>query len=122
MRVLVCGSRDWYDSFPVWTFLDGLVSRLEPEPLVVIQGEARRVDRIAAEWATVNAIRCMGYPPDWATYGKRAGNIRNQQMLDEGHPDLVLAFRSEGESPGTDMMIELARKANVPTYVIRRAS
>lgn len=26
-------------------------------------------------------------------YGKAAGAIRNQQMLDEGKPDLVVAFK-----------------------------
>lgn len=43
--------------------------------------------------------------------------MRNQRMLDEAAPDLVLAFRNEGRSRGTDDMVRRAKKAGVPTVV-----
>ena len=42
------------------------------------------------------------YPADWDKFGRAAGPIRNQQMLDEGKPN----------------MINKAKKANIPTYEI----
>jgi hypothetical protein len=47
--------------------------------------------------------------------------LRNVQMLEEGHPDLVLAFSDNlEESKGTAMMVKLAKDAGVPVYVIGR--
>ena len=58
------------------------------------------------------------YPADWTRYGYAAGPIRNQQMLDEGRPSLVLAFHNDFEhSKGTKDMIDKARKANIPAIL-----
>ena len=51
------------------------------------------------------------YPADWDTYGKRAGVIRNAQMLDKG-ADLVIAFW-DGSSPGTKDMMTRTKRAGV---------
>ena len=92
--------------------------------LTVIHGGARGADELGRKWAEQDdsdtPVSIEAFPADWDRYGKRAGYIRNQQMLDEGKPDIVLAFRSEGESKGTDMMIDLARKAGVPVYVVTK--
>lgn len=50
------------------------------------------------------------FPADWNKYGKRAGYIRNKQMLEEGKPDIVLAFPG---GKGTAMMVRLAKEAGV---------
>lgn len=118
-RILVCGSRTWQEALAIWTILDGLNSRPD-EQVVVIHGDANGADTVAAEWAMVRDAEVEAYPADWDRYGKRAGYVRNQQMLDEGKPDMVWAFRSKGESKGTDMMIDLARDAGITTYVVTR--
>ena len=124
MRVLVCGSRTWTDTFSVWTTLDGVLYRDETarEDTVLITGGAKGADRCAYEWGMCRIWEenNLEFPANWEKQGKRAGYIRNQQMLDEGKPDVVFAFRSEGESRGTDMMIELASKAGVPVYVVTK--
>lgn len=89
-----------------------------PGEVVLIHGDAKGADTVAAEWAMVRDASVESYPADWDRHGKRAGYVRNQQMLDEGKPDMVWAFRSAGESKGTDMMIDLARKAGITTYVV----
>jgi len=82
------------------------------DELTIIEGECPTgVDQIAVEWAVVNWTGLKGYPADWIQYGKRAGYIRNQQMLTEGKPDLVVAFPG---GRGTKMMVSLAEKAGVP--------
>ena len=47
---------------------------------------------------------------DWKKYGKKAGPLRNQQMLEEGKPDLVVAFPGGN---GTADMVRRAKKANI---------
>ena len=131
MRVLVCGSRDWDDREAVGVVLDGYLDRAVAnfDDLVVIEGGATGADRCAAEWyggqvdgqhAIHDLVRHESYPADWDRHGKAAGPIRNQQMLDEGKPDIVWAFKSKPESRGTDHMISIARKAGIPVYVVLR--
>jgi hypothetical protein len=50
------------------------------------------------------------YKAEWDKHGRAAGPIRNQQMLDDGKPDLVLAFAG---GRGTDDMCRRAREAGI---------
>lgn len=59
----------------------------------------------------------LQFKADWKRWGKAAGFMRNQQMLDEGKPDLVIAFW-DGYSRGTLHMIQLATRAGVPVDVV----
>lgn len=47
---------------------------------------------------------------DWEDLGRKAGPIRNQRMLDDGRPELVVAFPG---GPGTAHMCRIAREAGV---------
>lgn len=57
-----------------------------------------------------------GVFPRSATNGKAAGPIRNQRMLDEGKPDLVVAFPG---GRGTADMVRRAKAAGVPVRLNR---
>lgn len=118
MKVLVCGPRDWGSKSTV-SQVSKRLDALRDDELVIIHGNARGVDRIAMLWATMNSVREHPFPADCHTYGKAAGPIRNQNMLDFGKPDLVIAFQPKGsKTPGTQDMIRRARAAKVPTEVI----
>ena len=55
------------------------------------------------------------YPADWTRYGKPAGPIRNRQMLNEGKPDMVIAFHDDlSVSVGTKDMVDIANAAGLP--------
>lgn len=115
MRILVCGHRE----FDRWQLLlETLAPYQEIEGLVIIEGEAKGADFLARVWAKWLGHEYEAYPADWKTYGKKAGPIRNTQMLREGKPDLVIAFLAEG-SVGTKDMINQSEKAGVPVKVIR---
>lgn len=112
MRVLICGGREFKD--------EGFVARWLTERFfhsdgkivtAVIHGFARGVDAFADTWAVLNYISVETYPARWDEHGKAAGPIRNQQMLDEGKPDLVIAFPG---GTGTADMVAKARKAGIP--------
>ena len=122
MRVLVCGDREYLDYISVHNVLKHLVEDfIETTPgatiddFVVIQGGAKGADFLAKVWCYCYTggwfkLRCEEYPANWKKYGKGAGPIRNQQMLDEGKPDLVVAFPG---NDGTADMVARAKEAGV---------
>lgn len=67
----------------------------EHEFAVLIDGDARGADRLAGEWARARGIENLKFVADWAGQGRAAGPIRNERMLREGKPDLVIVFRAE---------------------------
>jgi len=108
MRVLVCGGRDFSDRGAIHKALNDL-SRAEVID-AVIEGDAHGADRIAGYWARQRGITNLKFKADWATHGKGAGPIRNQRMIDEGRPDLVVAFPG---GKGTADMTRRARSAGI---------
>ncbi|KKN05312.1 hypothetical protein LCGC14_1088550 [marine sediment metagenome] len=112
MRILVCGSRIWKDREGIKV---NLASYAAHDP-VVIHGGARGADTIAGEVAKELGFEVEVFPADWNKHGKTAGFIRNQQMLDEGKPDRLLAFHLNN-SRGTQDMIDRAQKAGLLTIV-----
>lgn len=122
MKVLVCGSRDWTDEQPIRLVLGGLRDvELGCRP-IVIHGAARGADTTANKVAANLGCEVWGYPADWDAHGKAAGPIRNKLMLDEGKPNLVVAFKDGFDSTlskgGTEHMVKIAKAAGIPTYVV----
>jgi len=117
MKVLICGSRhfndyeklkkDVLDALPVGDYLGA----------TVISGHARGADTLGERLAEDMGWGLAVFPADWKTYGKGAGPIRNAQMLREGKPDVVIAFRGP-ESRGTQNMIDQATKAGIEVRII----
>lgn len=113
MRVLICGSRDWNDAAMIRNDICKF-----PAGTVIIEGEARGADSIARDVAITLGFEVLRFPADWDRYHRAAGVIRNQQMLDEGRPDLVVAYHDDIEnSKGTRDMIARARKAGIRVVV-----
>ena len=122
MRVLVCGSRDYSDRERMFYVLDEVLMEAAQmdDGITLIHGCARGADSLADAWSWLaHPVTVERYPADWDRYGKRAGYIRNRRMLDEGKPDMVIAFYSSVEkSRGTSMMVDIARRAGVPVVEI----
>jgi hypothetical protein len=113
MRVLVCGGRDYADRAKVFDELE--ILNAFNMTLCVISGGATGADALAEEWARENikkrnGVSFRGFKADWKKHGKAAGPIRNQRMLDEGKPDLVLAFPG---GAATSDMISKAKEAGI---------
>ncbi len=116
MRILCCGDRNWSDS----SIIERVLSNYSSDT-VIIHGNANGADRLSASIALSLNMRVQSYPANWNQYGRAAGPIRNQQMLDEGKPDLVIAFHSNIEqSKGTKNMIKLAHHANIKVILIEK--
>lgn len=126
--MLVTGGRDYDDRKFVFTTLDLLHTEWKPFTLL-IHGDAPGADTLADEWALSRAVTRKPYPADWldltapgavvkqgkrGPYNSRAGSQRNQKMLDEGQPDVVIAFPG---GIGTADMVRRAQKAGV--HIVR---
>jgi hypothetical protein len=109
MKLLVCGGRDYTDRDAAFHVLDEAHS--EFKVTLVIHGAARGADRLAGEWARARSIPVQEFPANWTQHDKAAGYIRNEQMLREGRPQLVLALPG---GRGTAHMVQIAKKAGVP--------
>lgn len=105
MKVLVCGGRNFLDWSLLKEVLDDLFDELGLS--CIIQGGAKGADFLAKVYASELQISCKEYPANWKKYGKGAGCIRNQEMLDESKPDYVVAFYG---GSGTKDMVKRALK------------
>lgn len=115
MRILVCGGRDYLD----WTNVEYVLCEYEAENPTIIQGGAKGADFLAKVWAFEYDTPCLEFPADWKKHGRGAGSIRNQQMLDEGKPELVIAFPG---GTGTADMVRRSKKAGVEVIEVDPAS
>jgi hypothetical protein len=107
IRLLVCGGRDFADIGR----LDHVLSAYYGHIVLLIHGGARGADNLAGAWAMARKIPVRVYPVNWKKYGRSAGPIRNQQMLEDARPDLVIAFPGR---KGTADMVRRALIAGVP--------
>jgi len=110
LRVLVCGGRDYRNR----DFIHNTLVALDAErgPIAcVIHGAATGADDEAMIWAQMmGRVKHAPFAAEWERYGKAAGPIRNQRMLDQGKPDLILAFPG---GKGTADMIRRAKAAGI---------
>jgi hypothetical protein len=113
MRLLVTGDRNWKDERIIQNVLE-MLKIIKPD-MVVIHGGANGADSIAGDIAESLGIKTLEFRADWNKYGRAAGPIRNQQMLDEGKPTAVMAFHKDlRSSRGTLDMCKRARSINLP--------
>lgn len=113
MNIGVVGSRE----FPlgqkhlIVDFINSL-----PEDTLVVSGGAKGVDTWAVESAVANNLKWLIFWPDWDKYGKRAGFIRNQKIVDAS--DEIVAFW-DGVSRGTMNTVRRAREAGKKVTIIK---
>ena len=85
--------------------------------IIIISGMATGPDEIAANYASDKHIPLITFPAEWKRYGKKAGFIRNSEMLK--HAEYVIAFY-DGQSNGTKHTLREAKKLHKPckTFVL----
>jgi anaerobic selenocysteine-containing dehydrogenase len=115
-RVMVTGSRDWDDKMAIdralfnYWYQAGRV-----KDILLIEGGARGADELARICWETAGFHTEQFPADWATYGKRAGIIRNLQMLDT-EPEHVLAFINNNSRGASHAAAEAERRGIPVTY------
>lgn len=134
MRILVTGSRSWTDTAKIAAAILDVITQAQPEDLALIHGACPMgADALADRWwqGTIGPDSIVRYKADWDGLGRRAGIERNRVMVNDGEPDVVLAFvmpcRQQGckkgagvhASHGTDHCISYARSKHIPVIVYR---
>ena len=120
LRVLVTGSRELTrqeDRALVFSALTECAISVRWD-MIVIHGACPTgadvwADEFADEYREYGVQKEV-YPAKWNEFGKAAGQLRNQEMVDT-KPDIVLAFPF-GISPGTRGCMDKAHKADIPVY------
>jgi hypothetical protein len=116
MRILVCGDRNYKRMDIIERELKGF-----PSDTIVIHGEASGADTLGAFVAKRLGMEIIPFPAKWHIYGRGAGPMRNGQMLDEGKPDLILAFHDDiKDSKGTKDMINKGVDAGKKVVLIEK--
>lgn len=115
MIVLCCGDRKWC-SLQV---IEKIMRYMVPLGSTVVEGEASGADVLCKIVAERRGDSVRPYPAQWGRYGRAAGPIRNQQMLDENTVEKVLAFHDNlASSRGTKDMVNRAVKKGIETWVV----
>jgi len=118
MRVCICGDRNY-------TCIENiekeilLLKEKYNDNLLIITGKCQGVDNLAERVSIKHNIKHIEYPADWKKYGKAAGPIRNKQMIQEGKPELVIAFHNNiKHSKGTKNMVNQCLAENIEVILI----
>ena len=107
MKILVTGSRTVKEYVYVEICLEkACVEFGRPDEIIV--GDAPGVDRLTRRWAKVNGIKVTVYPANWKKFGKKAGFLRNAQMVKKCDKGIGIW---DGQSKGTKHTIDLLYKA-----------
>lgn len=120
IRVLVCGGRDFQDY------------RLFARELCRVRDERGGISQIihggakGADWCAHLFANAVGanidewiFCADWKAHGRKAGPMRNQRMLDEGRPNLIIAFHG---GRGTADMVRRGRRAGIEVIEAAQSS
>lgn len=109
MIVIVCGGRNFTNTQLIYKALDTIDNNFGIT--VLVHGDCWGVDKISNTWGSVHStIKCFPRPANWRLNGKRAGPIRNREMIDEFQPDLIIAFPG---GKGTENMKQLGRQHDI---------
>lgn len=85
-----------------------------PADCVVVSGGARGVDSAAEDAANARGLQTIIFLADWKNLGRRAGPIRNTQIV--AHADRIVAFW-DGRSRGTVNTLAQANCADLPIEI-----
>ena len=112
MKIAIIGSRN----FTNYKLLQEILEQYKPKITLVVSGAAKGADSLGEKWALENNIQTLIFPADWNQYGKRAGFIRNEDIIK--NCDYCVAFW-DGESKGTKHSLSLCKKYNKPVKIVQ---
>lgn len=115
MILLICGGRD-AASLELYNALNAAILALPQFPVVIVHGDAEGADILAGMWAKAHGVPVVAMPALWEYYGKSAGTIRNQSMLDVMKPTHCMALPG---GVGTADMVRRCRGAEIPVTEVQ---
>jgi len=111
MKLAIVGSRNFTD----YKRLSRIVDKVKEQITLIVSGGARGADTLAERYAKERAIPYLIFPANWDEYGKQAGMLRNQEIVNNA--DGMIAFLAP-ESRGTRDSIKRAQIKGIPTHIV----
>jgi len=111
MKVGIVGSRE----FKNYELFSDVMKQYLSDISWVVSGGVPGADSLAEKWAKENKKMLTIYPADWLNLGKRAGYVRNTDIVKNS--DMIIAFW-DGKSKGTKHTIGLAQKMGKECKII----
>lgn len=113
-KVIIAGGRDYTNFQQLTLTMDALLKY--KAAVTIISGGARGADSLGERYAKLRGYTYIVMKADWDKYGKRAGYLRNKDMLDEA--SAAVCFWN-GISRGTANMIDITMQSGKPLRVVR---
>jgi hypothetical protein len=111
MKLAIVGSRNFLNYAKFCQFMEEFFeSRREAVGLEyeIISGGAPGTDSLAEQWAKEHNIKCTVFKPNWNKHGKKAGILRNVDIITACTE--VVAFPDYEIGRGTQHAMSVARK------------
>jgi hypothetical protein len=105
MKLAIIGSRTFND----YDLLCEKLNRINSinKITLIVSGGANGADKLGEKYANENNILTKIFLPDWEKFGKKAGYLRNINIINEA--ECIIAFW-DGVSKGTEHSINLAKE------------
>ena len=111
--VLVSGKRDFTDYIVFRCILDKSLASIN-DNIIIVEGGARGTDALAKQYAIEHHYEFIEFPADWDKYGRAAGIIRNDEMVNFIKDKTCKAFFFwDGQSRGTGDCLRRAKRAGI---------
>lgn len=85
--ILVYGDKDWFQPTPISTYLE----QYDPDTTKVIHDNCKGVNELAGEIARNLGMNVQTFIAEW-DIERKAGPLRNRELIVEGKPDIVSVF------------------------------
>jgi hypothetical protein len=113
MRVIIAGSRNFNDYGIVKKKLNAILKN--QKEVTIISGTANGADKLGERYANDNHLKLEQYPAMWDLFGKKAGYMRNEEMVKVA--DAAIVFW-DGKSKGSKHMIDISKKYNLKLRIV----
>jgi hypothetical protein len=123
-KIIINGSRDFNNYTYLRLMLKEYImtNQINPESIEIISGGAKGADTLAIKFAKEYNLNYKVMNADWNKYGKRAGIIRNAEMLTYAisNPNDIAILISfwNGTSKGTKHMIDISNDKGIIVKVM----
>lgn len=113
-KVIVAGTRTFNDYELLKSKLDFYLK--DKTNIEIVSGCANGADKLGERYAKERGYKIKHFPADWDRYGRKAGPIRNEQMVK--YADACVVFW-DGDSKGSKNLIDLAIKYGLQLKVVK---
>jgi predicted Rossmann fold nucleotide-binding protein DprA/Smf involved in DNA uptake len=114
ISLAIVGSRGFTDYHEMKTIVDHVFQNDFSSIEKIVSGGAVGADSLARTLASELKVPLQEFLPDWKTFGRKAGPLRNADIIKAA--DVVIAFW-DGTSSGTKSSIALAIKNGKRVFV-----